>query len=333
MARKKKAEEAVNTEGWLTTFADLISLLLCFFVMMYTASVPDDAKMQWILRSFADVSGNVVDFVIVEDDEPLGPAREDSTLVGPHIVDLGGDTPGIQGMLPMTWDDMYNWVSEIVDASEFSDSISVDMYQGRMHIRFDDDILFNAESAELLEHGARALGVIAPGIRAINDYIAGVDVQGHTAPAPPGTSRWGIENSWVLSSSRAANVTRYLDDVLRMVNHEKFRPMGYGGTNPHYPVETENHRNRRIELVLTRSDYSPDETPNILDMLQFDYLFPIIANGPLDRRQPSPGMRDRDKQILDEILEELGVGHEIFEAPPPTPGDGRDFDFSIPMLP
>jgi len=296
--------------------------------------------MQWILRSFANVSGNVADFTLEdEDQDPYGNTPEQH-LVGPHSRNLEGEVPGIEGVLPMTFEDLFNWVSEIVDAHDLTDSVSVEMYQGRMHIRFNDDIMFNPESADLLQSGTHALRLIAPGLNAINQFIENVEVAGHTAPPPPNVNaaNWSRINPWVLSTMRATTVTVFLDSQLRMVDSHKFIPTGHGPHNPHYDTshEESNRRNRRIELILTRSDYNPDDTPSMLDLLMYDYLFPIIPGGPLNSRQPDPEAIDRHQQIWDRIMQLYRVrdgGESLFAPPPPTASDGRGHDFSIPTVP
>lgn len=337
MARKKKAEAPGNTEGWLTTYADLLSLLLCFFVMMYTASVPDDARMQWILQSLTTVSGNIVNPVAEDDDRIDGDSDEQPNLIGPDTVNLEGDLPGIAGDLPMAFDDLFNWVSEIIDADDLQDSVSVEMYQDRMHIRFDSDVMFAPESAVIRPQGQDTLLRFASGIRAINPFIATAEVQGHTAPAPPGVNPryWGVANPWQLSSDRASVVTQLLDHQnVQMVDSHKFLSTGHGPHNPHYDTSGDsNNRNRRVELILTRSEYRPEDTPAMLDMLMYDYLFPLMPGGPLEGRQPCPDTIDAHQQILLSILNMNNVGEEIFEAPEPSPTDGRGFDFSIPTLP
>jgi chemotaxis protein MotB len=336
MARKKKQEEVVNTEGWLTTFADLLSLLLCFFVMMYIASVPDDARMQWILRSFSNVRGNVVNLV-TDDDYPDGDTDESTDGVAPNIEDNEGERPGVAGSMPMTFDDMFNWVADLVEAHDLKDSVSVEMFEGRMHIRFNDEIMFDAESSELRPQGQAALRQIAPGIQAVNRFIASAEVAGHTAPAPPGVNpeRWGVTNPWVLSGARATNVTVFLDGI-NMVDSDKFVSKGHGPHDPHYAVDNEqsNRRNRRVELILTRNEFAPDDTPSMLDTLMYDYLFPLLPpGGPLTGRQPSPGFIDSNQQVWNRIKDLYKIDEEIFEPPAPTPSDGRGFDFRIPTIP
>ncbi|MCL1881709.1 MAG: OmpA family protein [Oscillospiraceae bacterium] len=333
MARKKQPQPPAKTDGWLNTYADMVTLLLCFFVMMYTASVPDENRMQWILRSFASLSGDVVERVVVEPEEPQG-EQDDNT--GPDDPAREGETPGIPGTFPMTFDDLFNWVAEAISEADLTQDVSVEMNQGRMHIRFNDEIMFEPESYTLLPQGQAALATIAPGIRAINRFIANAEVAGHTAPAPPGVSSWGDMNHWRLSANRATAVTIYLDDELNMVSSEKFLPVGHGPFNPHYPTETvsSNDRNRRVELILSRNEYMPENTVAMLDMLEFDYLFPLITTGPHGNRRPCPTTIDRNQHIYQLIRERYGSAlDQVFEVPEPTPGDGRGFDFAIPTIP
>jgi hypothetical protein len=214
-----------------------------------------------------------------------------------------------------------------------------------MHIRFNDDIMFVPESYLIRREGAEALARIAPGIRAVNRFIESAEITGHTAPAPPGVAfeTWNRVNPWQLSSNRATAVTMFLDrgndeqrlPGLRMVDSDKFQSIGHGPYQPHYdPTDLEANRgNRRVEIILTRNEYAPDDTASMLDMLQYDYMFPILTDGPLGGRQVSPDFGDRNKQILNRIQERYGMGNEIFEPQPPAPTDGRRFDFTIPAIP
>jgi len=322
MARKKKAPAAENTEGWLTTYADLVSLLLCFFVLMYTASTPDEAKMQWILRSMSDLSGDVVNPVTADQVEDSTDGVEENE--GPDKADVqDGDVIGIEGNLPLTFDDLFNWVSTAISDAELDTSVSAEMADGKLLIRFNDDIMFDADSFDLLPAGRDALNIIAPGISAINDYIESVQVAGHTAP----TSGTGGVNDWFLSGMRSVSVLNHLDFGRRMVESDKFEFSGYGQYKPHYSTVTmaENARNRRVELVITRNDYQPEFTSVVMDTLEFDYRLGPIPGG---SRKPTPAELDRQKQIEEAIRERYG-NIEIPEAQAPE----NEFGPSIPKLP
>ncbi|MCL2036866.1 MAG: OmpA family protein, partial [Oscillospiraceae bacterium] len=177
---------------------------------------------------------------------------------------------------------------------------------------FDSDIMFGPDSYQLLPEGRRVLNTIVPGIRAINDYIATVEVEGHTAPLPPGQS--GGTNDWQLSGMRAATVVTYLDGWHKMVDEDKFTIAGFGPHRPHYSLESEETRarNRRVELVITRNNYSPENTNRMIDLLTYDYRLGGIPMGPDEGRQPQAGDFDRGRQIRNRIMEKYGVDDGVF---------------------
>ncbi|MCL2633516.1 MAG: flagellar motor protein MotB [Oscillospiraceae bacterium] len=327
MARKKQAAAGENTEGWLTTYADLISLLLCFFVLMYAASTPDEAKMQWILQSMTQISGTYVNVVKVDD--PVADSDNDvNDFAAPDLPSDPEGAPGIPGHLPMTFDDLFNWVSDAIADSGMEASVSTQMAAGRLYIRFDSEIMFAPDSYELLPGGIRALNVIAPGIKAIGDYIKLVEVVGHTADAPGSVS---MVNDWTLSSMRAVSVTSYLDwglppHIGRMVDSEKYEPIGKAQYDPYYPNDTEEGRakNRRVELVIIRNDFDLNDTEIITDILKYDYDLGPLPGSMDDGREAPPGIYDRiaqiesnirDKYNVDDILESSPGGNEFGIAP------------------
>lgn len=302
MARKKQPEAPLKTDGWLNTYADMVTLLLCFFVMMYTASIPDAAKMQWILRALSPISGDVVNPVV---DEPVDDPLNDDNEEGPNPADPEpGDIPGVPGPQPLTFDDMYNWVAEAIEKSDLSSSISVGMDGGKMRIRFDDDIMFAPDSAELLPSGRRALNLISTPVSRMNDYIESVVVEGHTAGVPQGMARGIID--WNLSSMRASNVTDYLDYFRNMVDSEKFQTAGFGQYKPIESNEQEETRrkNRRVELVITRNEFEVDRTAEVIDIISYDYGLGVVPGGEI---KPRPGEHDQTERIRQMLYDRYGI--------------------------
>jgi chemotaxis protein MotB len=333
MARKKKqAGGGENTDGWLTTYADLISLLLCFFVLMYAASTPDEAKMQWILKAMTPIRGEIVNPVVADDvmDESEGGTDENQT---PEIIDNSeGDVYGVRGELPLTFDELFNWVSVAIESNNLD--ASVDAFPGRMHIRFDSDVMFAPGSPELLNPGRIALNTIAPGIAAVNDFIQNVYIEGHTAPAPDGGPFLFTDQG--LSQDRALAVHTHLTLGRReiMVDANKYKTVGHGPWQPHYQPITEeetNRKNRRVELVITRNDFNPEDTPLVLDMLTYDYKIPAIPGSPLDGRAPEPGNFPRHAEILKNIKQRHGISDDTANGS--SNSGSNEFGPQIPGLP
>jgi len=236
--------------------------------------------------------------------------------------------------MPFTWDDMFNWVSEIVDVNNLDDSDSVNMTDGRLHIRFDSDIMFAGDSADILPSGRRALNLVAPGIQAMNLFIENVEVQGHTAPNPITGGRNAVGDTG-LSAARAVNVHNHLDLNLSMVDENKFKSTGCGPWNPHYlPITNPeiNARNRRVELIITRNDYSPDGTQTMIDMLKHDYKLGPIPGSQLSERKPTPVELNKVRHVEEQIREKYDKARDSASFNP-IDKTTSEFGPAIPKLP
>ncbi|MDR0197615.1 MAG: flagellar motor protein MotB [Oscillospiraceae bacterium] len=325
MARKKKPEEATNTDAWLTTYADMISLMLCFFVLMYIISTPDEKKWQWVVQALSN-SGEYINTVVDEDTEKDPTDSEGNVNNPPFDVSDDGTIPGVPGRLPMTFDQLFNWVSNAVTSENLTSSVSVSESAGRIYIRFDSDVMFEPDKWELTPEGVRILNTFYPGIRAVQSYIKTVEVSGHTAAVV--SSRI---DDWQISAMRATRVTEFLDYWRNMVPHDKFKVVGNAENEPYYPNDTEEGRakNRRVELVIIRNDYQPDETAILSDVLKYDYNLTPYPGGPDDSRNPEPGDFDRDDSIYQSIVGKYN-NDEDDSATATAPPSGGDFGPSIP---
>jgi len=231
--------------------------------------------------------------------------------------------------MPLTFDDLFNWVNEVIDEAGLSGSVSAETTNGRLHIRFDSEIMFAGNSYELLPAGRRALNAISPGINAINKYIATVAVEGHTMPLL--RSATGSPDDWFISSMRALSVTNYLDFGRRMVDSDKFSSTGYGRYKPHYPTDTptSNAKNRRVELVISRNDIQPDDTPVILDLLKYDYGLEPVPGPPHGDRNPDPAELAKKLQVEERIKDQYGSSASVVGSAPSAP----EWGLAIPTIP
>jgi outer membrane protein OmpA-like peptidoglycan-associated protein len=286
--------------------------------------------MQWILRAMTPVSGEAINLVVDDYIDESQHGEDDHGGIDDPVNDPEADQVGIVGALPMTFDDLFNWVTEAIDKADLSSSVSVGMSQGRLHIRFDSDIMFAPDSSELLPTGRAAINAIAPGIQILNDYIASVEVAGHTA-ALPGGARVGV-NDWSLSSNRAVTVTNYLDFGISMVDSEKFQTAGFAQYHPYMSNEREETRarNRRVELVVARNDFMVDRTQEVIDMLHFDYELGVISGGD---RHPQPRDLERTRQIRRQLEERYNIDLDGDSGRPSNVTEWGPVIPGIPILP
>ena len=241
MARRKKDEgPSFNPTGWMTTFSDLVTLLLTFFVMLLTMKQPEIPKLinafavfqeggPGLLSSSEAPTGNRIQMLIKtltrHRSKDLKPQEEE-------LKKLIEELPG-QGVPALT---------ELADKG-----ISLRSDQRGPVITLANDLLFAPGSATLTPQAKalvrRLAKILRPGMNPIS-------VEGHTDNIPPGPGSKYVDN-WDLSLARALAVLRELA-APGGVNPARLRAVAWGDTRPLVPNDTPAHRakNRRTDIVL-----------------------------------------------------------------------------------
>ncbi len=322
MAKKKEKVVKTGVDEWMATYSDMVTLLLCFFVLLYAASTPDETKFQYIFQSFNSV-GTFINPFIFEENNP-GESQTDNdgnTDIPPNSGEGTTDNSEDSIGLPKNYDDLFSWLSATVESSDYSDSIDVSQdSSSQIHIRLNNAIMFEGDSAVLLKSGMEALKEITPGIKAIGDYIKTIRVQGHTAKG------LSAINDWDLSSARACSVTKFLDFQV-IVDSEKYIAEGRGPYDPIADNDTEEGRqeNRRVELIITRNELAVSDSAIIQDILQYDYGIMHGESGIIDRPGNNGGASsDTIQQIIDSL-------DGKYESNTPSGGDGNS-DYTGPVF-
>lgn len=283
MAKRIKKEERDSSGDWLNTYADMVTLVLTFFVLLYSTSSLDQQKWQYILQSLVS-RGTYVNTVVL-DGEPGD--SEDPIVVNADTVDELAN-----GNLPQSFDQLYLYLQEYVKNSGYKDDITVGMGKTYLYIRFQNNVFFDGDSAILKDDGKKVLNVISPAINSIQDKIMNLTVSGHTAVGQSNV------NDWELSSSRASNVLNYLAEK-DTVPEEKFKLKALGPYEPIASNETEDEKakNRRVELILTKSDLDLTDLETLQELLKQDY--------DIDSEFIDPDSPDNSKQTEEYVPETL----------------------------
>ena len=250
----KKSED--STGDWLNTYADMVTLLLTFFVLLFACSNLDETKLQFVFQEFKS-RGKYVNQYITEQDpyatDPNG-GTSDST-----------DKVGGEGTMPESYEELYIYLAEYIENNNLADAVSVEQGETHIRIKLNSSVFFAGDSYFLTDEGKAILDGIIPKIKYMQHMFSRNTVTGHTA-----NSKSAI-NDWMLSSMRAVSVINYCESQ-KMMDSEKFRSMGAGPYEPD-PDNTENDpaKNRRVEMLLLKNDLDITDIKVIQDILEHDY--------------------------------------------------------------
>ncbi|MEM1485264.1 OmpA family protein [Oscillospiraceae bacterium PP1C4] len=226
MARKKASEE--SSEGtWLNTYADMVTLLLTFFIMLFSMSATNNAnKSQEVMT--------------------------DSIEQSESAVQTAGGSVDIKETLPEDFDELYTYIKAYVEENKLSDSIGVEKGQGVVYIRFKDSIFFDPDRFELKSSSRGTLDFLGNCLKNVEDQIMTININGHTASVD---NMYYPVSDWRLSSQRASSVAIFLADE-KHLDPQKIIPIGYG---KNYPIDTNTtaqgrKNNRRVDMMILSND-------------------------------------------------------------------------------
>ena len=232
MARKKKHPEHVNHERWLVSYADFITLLFAFFVVMFASSQVDTKKMGQFAESFSRAVG---ESFLMDGGRQLLP---DGTP--PHPEENQGSG---EGKLPK---ELMQLARKLQDGHDALSGLKILQRRNELVIRLSDSLLFDSGEDTLKEPAKRVVLSIADELR---ERKVDIRVEGHTDNVPIHTLRF--RSNWDLSTARATAVIEELNGPGRIVA-TRLSASGYGEFRPVAPNTTTEGRaqNRRVDLVI-----------------------------------------------------------------------------------
>ncbi len=237
--KSKKQEE--GSPQWMTTFSDLMTLLLVFFVLLYSFSVIDVEKFQRFMASFQG-SG-----ILDSGAEPLKKNKDKDFDVPADVQQKMSD---LSKLNPLA--EIYIAVQEYISDNNLDKEISVKFSERGVALEIKNKILFNSAKAELKPEALKILRELA-GLFENIPYT--ISVEGHTDNRPINSAKF--PSNWELSSARALSVVRFLAERIGLDPH-KFCAVGYGEYHPVAPNDTAINmaKNRRVVIVInSRNPY------------------------------------------------------------------------------
>jgi chemotaxis protein MotB len=228
---------------WVITFADLVTLLLVFFILLFAIGTIEEKKWQKIKKSLRnalvsqslnpDDSQSGIDIINqypqTLDEKTISAVDEVGALVAKEIKDIAAE------------------VDEYIYKNKLEGQIAVSSDTRGAVITISDVVLFPLAQAEMTSEGRKTIRQVFDLLKQFNYHIK---VEGHTDNSPINTIRF--PSNWELSASRASNVARML--IEHGFPPDKISVEGFAEFRPKVPNDSVKNRavNRRIEVVYQR---------------------------------------------------------------------------------
>ncbi len=269
MVRRRQQEIHVNNERWLVSYADFITLLFAFFVVMYSISQVNQSKYRVLSETFAQAFNQPNDSKanpLPQDktnpsNDPITPAEmgktatDDSTK--PPVIAIVEDTtkPEMNAQTNTTaqtkTSDELTQISDLVNekfAQLINDQmIKVSSNELWLQIELNDSILFASGGVETSPQAQVIFTEIAD---ILKNYENPIQIEGFTDNVPIRNSRY--PTNWELSSARATEIVKFL--ATKGVAPERLAAVGYGEFQPLASNDTETGRaqNRRVAVMVAK---------------------------------------------------------------------------------
>lgn len=254
--RRKAEEEVDNKERWLVSYADFITLLFAFFVVMYSISSVNEGKYKVLSDSLEGVfnSPQKSAVPIQIGDIPVKSEQHDAPAINIMPVIKAPDPLDEQKKLQemQEQEELKQIAGEFENQFDdliFEQKVSVQKKDDWIEISLDDTVVFNSGGVEPIDE---ALPIIEKIARIMQGHDNAMLIEGHTDNIPIRGSVF--PSNWELSAARAASVVRYL--ALEGVSPSRMGAMGYGEFQPVVRNDTPQGRqkNRRVVLLVSKSN-------------------------------------------------------------------------------
>lgn len=254
MPRRRHPEERDNHERWLVSYADFITLLFAFFVVMYAVSSVSEGKYRVLSDSLVQAFRNVT--VNSRGTQVMVQANA-ATL--PRTVSVRRDAKAEEQrrVVREKMRNMARDLSDVLAPLVREGTVRVTQTAHGVTVEINASVLFAPGDANLEEGAVRALRAVA-GVLALTDYP--VTVEGHTDDTPIATPQF--PSNWELSVVRASRVVRLFVDA--GVSPQRLTATGFGEQRPVTDnVSAEGRaRNRRVSVLIESPSVDvPEEVP------------------------------------------------------------------------
>ena len=253
MSKKKEHEKEPNHERWLLSYADFITLLMIFFIVLYSASSVDAKKYSQIKESFSIAMGGGAS--IIEMNPDGGGTVEDEEQKGNGDEANKNESSGGQKSEASQTEQIKEELDKYLSGNGLKASVRTEITERGLVVSLNDTAFFDSGRAVIRNESRARLIEIGKIINKLEKYVR---IEGHTDNVP--ISNYEFKSNWQLSAIRATNVTELLIAEAH-IPPSKIAAVGYGEYRPIDDNRTDQGRakNRRVDIVILDSKYNGAE--------------------------------------------------------------------------
>ena len=266
MAKKKKEEAPKGSPGWMNTFADLMNLLLCFFVLLFSMSTVDAQKFEQVVASLQStfnilpnggasigegllISSGVSQLELLDEyyNEKANSNAMERTEAEQDVEDAYREQALQES------EEMAEAIEQAAARYGIQDDVEIDFNAEYVLINMNGALLFDSGRADLRAEAYPLIDKVGKIIAPYNANI--IDVEGHTDNIPMNSGKF--EDNNVLSMYRALTVADYLREITN-IDPGNIKSSGRGDYAPIADNSTPEGRarNRRVEIKIYNSYFS-----------------------------------------------------------------------------
>lgn len=252
MARKKREEESDNHERWLVSYADFITLLFAFFVVMYAISSVNENKYRELTQSIGSAFGVKVVPTVINENPPVSivppaitrPLRKKATT----STEIRKEREKMTGI----GRDLMKVLSPLINEGK----VKVIQSARGVNVEINASVLFAPAEARLSRQSEEVLQAVA---QILKDEPNDIQVEGFTDNTPISSAQY--PSNWELSSARASSVVRLFVD--QGIAGERMVAIGRSSNSPIDDNATPDGRSRNRRVALTVLSNIPEAVTEV----------------------------------------------------------------------
>lgn len=251
--RQSSESDEGGGANWMDTYGDLVTLLLCFFVFLFSFSSVDAQKWEALVGAFTGTGVSAI--TVMDAQEAIQRPIELLPSTADEQESKTNEDEDKKKDLENFWILVESLKAYITDNS-FAAEIIEDVDTVTITVRFGDNIFFDSGRAEIKEESMPILDGLTALLIENLDYIDMISIEGHTDNVP--ISNEFFSDNWDLSTKRATNTLRYMSSM-GLTDKTKLTAGGYAEFQPVQSNDTEAGRaaNRRVDFVVESKTGNP----------------------------------------------------------------------------